>query len=424
MKILLVNDTSDSPNWGARATSFTLKKMIADTGDHSIQTFGQNNILDLKDGNNFFSSSKDLLKLVIPPIVFTLRQSLLQKLNYAGQRQSVPRKWEDFENSLTKITNKNHDLTRELQIIQDVDLVMIQGEGCIHGNTFHSRLMLFWGYVSKKIFNKPVIIVNHTADFSHPDLYEIAKNIYPLFDDIVFRDPISARRCNEFCNGRIGTDAAFLFEPINFSQCTAVVNRDTYFNFFPNKAEFDPEKPYLCIGGGSGLPSSSDDRYNTVVANLSNLITFLQKQFSHQIVLTVSGITDQKIFRYLSNKHNLPLLGLSIPVQQAVDILGNAKAYIGGRWHPSIFSLSGGVPVIPFSANTFKMEALTEMFGLENNTIDPVNIGSAVEKNKIGDLLSKYLNEGSTLRASLKERYKEAAVKATENVSYLREYTK
>ena len=53
---------------------------------------------------------------------------------------------------------------------------------------FH--VQIFLTYIAKTIYDKPVIIVNHTADFSHPDLRRIAEEIYPLFDDVVFRDSI------------------------------------------------------------------------------------------------------------------------------------------------------------------------------------------------------------------------------------------
>lgn len=55
-----------------------------------------------------------------------------------------------------------------------------------------------------------MIILNHTADFNHPNLLKIAQEIYPLFDDITFRDPVSKERCRKICNGRFVPDTAFL----------------------------------------------------------------------------------------------------------------------------------------------------------------------------------------------------------------------
>lgn len=415
MRVLLINDTSSSQNWGARATSFALKRMISSTGNHSITAIKQDNTILDKNNPNSANKSKGLIKLLLPPIIIDFKKKYFPKLSFPNNSRNIPQKWENFEKYLNKVTSDGNIFQHELEAIQQAEVVVIQGEGCLRDNTFQSRMMLFLGFVAKKHFGKPVLMVNHTADFSHPALFKIAENVYPLFDDVVFREPTSAKRCKSFCSGRIGADAAFTFEPINHSHWLPLAKRDTYFDFWPDTACFDPAKPYICIGGGSGLPSVSDDRYDPI-AKYSTLITYLQKHLPHQIVLTASGSADLYIFRSLATKFNLPLLGSRIPVQQAVDILGNTAAYIGGRWHPSIFALSGGAPIIPLTANTFKMEALSKLFGLTNFTIDPENIDK--RKGHIVDLLKDYIKQGESLRMDLKEKAQKESKKAMENVAF------
>ena len=113
------------------------------------------------------------------------------------------------------------------------------------------RTELFLGFLIKTYFKKPIIIVNHTADFDHPDLLKIAQKVYPLFDDVVFRDPISEERCRTFCSGRFVPDSAFLFEPAPMETWKPIASRFTYFEVWPDRAQFDPTYPYLCVGGSS-----------------------------------------------------------------------------------------------------------------------------------------------------------------------------
>ena len=111
-------------------------------------------------------------------------------------------------------------------------------------------------------------------------------------------------------------------------------------------------------------------------------------------------MVDQPVFRPIAKELDLPLVGLTIPVQQAVDILGNAEVYIGGRWHPSIFALRGGTPIIPMSSKTFKMQALVNMSGLSSCAFDALNLEEA--KDSIGHQLSSYLEQGGELRNRLR----------------------
>ncbi len=71
-------------------------------------------------------------------------------------------------------------------------------------------------------------------------------------------------------------------------------------------------------------------------------------------MLTASDLVDEEIIRPLARGLGLPLVGLSTPIQQVADILGNADAYIGGRWHPAIFAMRGRDAVAPSVGNDFQ----------------------------------------------------------------------
>jgi polysaccharide pyruvyl transferase WcaK-like protein len=117
----------------------------------------------------------------------------------------------------------------------------------------------------------------------------------------------------------------------------------------------------------------------------------------------------------------LPLIALKTPVQQAVDILGNAQAYVGGRWHGGIFALTGGTPIIPLASKTFKMQVLAQMAGLPVHVFDALNL--AGQKDAIGKQLLCCLEQGDELRSRLRQWAEDQSEKCWDNVTYLKNFS-
>jgi hypothetical protein len=301
------------------------------------------------------------------------------------------------------------------EAIGKADIVIIHGDGAMTGNGVIPRTMLFLAYLAKKHLATPVIIVNHTVDLEHPGLLRMAREVYPLFDDVVFRDPISVEKYKAICGGRYSADAAFLFEPAPRDTWIPLARRPTYFDVWPDTAGLDPSAPYLCVGGSSILGTIGD--LAGVTAGYRRLIEHLSTIYPGQIVLTVSDLVDEPVFRDLATHFHTPLIGLHTPVQQVVDVLGNADAYIGGRWHPSIFALRGGTPIVPLSAKTNKMEALAGMVGISPPLPDALALETSVDA--VGRQLLDCLERGAGLRSELRSWAEQNARDCIDNIAYL-----
>jgi polysaccharide pyruvyl transferase WcaK-like protein len=139
--------------------------------------------------------------------------------------------------------------------------------------------------------------------------------------------------------------------------------------------------------------------------------------YHDQVVLTASDLKDEMILRPVAKRLGLPLIGLHTPIQQSVDVVGNAQAYIGGRWHPSIFALRGGVPLIPIASKTFKIDALVEMAGLESDVIPHGRLVESLPR--IRQQLDDQVAQGEALRSRLRAWASQQAQACRSNVDIL-----
>lgn len=424
MKVLLINDGSTSPNWGDRAAGVALRIMISQFGGEIIHTVTEDDLYrSTLDGDRPGPAppgerdGRETVKLFVPPGLLKIRRRLLSDPDATTGNRLIPARWEDYERCAGVLVGHDPPWPTLLRSMREMDVAIINGTGSIKGNKVHPRTLLFLGFVIKSHFNKPTLMINHTADFDHPDLLRVAEEVYPLLDDVVFRDPVSMERCSSFCPCRSAADTAFWFKPAARETWVSVAARPTYFDFWPNVAGFDPREPYLCVGGSSIFGGRAGD-LDRIVQGYVFLIERLRAQYEGQIVLTGSDEIDEVIFRPVAQRLDLPLIGVTTPIQQAYDILGNADAYIGGRWHPGIFALRGGTPVLALSSKTFKMGALVEMAGLSSATFDALELGEQADS--IGRRLQAILEEGEELRSRLRDWAGEMAEKSWDNLAYLK----
>jgi polysaccharide pyruvyl transferase WcaK-like protein len=402
--------------------------MICDTGAVIQTVVSEDDLRDSRfseissrpgDVTGETSSFKELLRPFLPPVILGLREKTILALGLAddNEHDGIPATADGLKSCLAALEQGHDQFSLLTSAIRRCDLVVIHGNGGMFGNGVMPRTKLFIAYAAKTLFDKPVILINHTADLSHPTLDSIASIVYPLLDDVTYRDRISASRCEGRWHGRYAADSAFLFEPLDRATFQAAASRAEYFSVWPDSAVFDPARPYICLGGSSAFSYDDTRSPLDLIEQFVTLATYLRSKYKGQIVLTVSDRIDEPVMRPVASKTGLPLIGLATPVQQAVDIVGNADAYIGGRWHVGIFALRGGTPVIPLSSKTFKMPALIEMAGLPDIVFDASAPASDAEA--IGRRLAEALDEGEQLRRKLRSWASSQADNCRDNLRFL-----
>src|SRR5690606_21203992 len=180
-------------------------------------------------------------------------------------------------------------------------------------------------------------------------------------------------------------------------------------------AEFDPTAPFVAVGGSALFAKAGADA--VLRQGMADLVGKLKSRIA-PVVLTASDVPDETVFRQLARDLDLPLVGLDLPVQQGVNLLSNAVAYVGGRWHPSIFAAMGGTPFVPLATHGHKLQGLSETFELPAPSADPFALTDKVEE--IVDLVEEHVRAGSGLRERLSALTRELRPGVTQHVEILR----
>lgn len=416
MKILFVSDTSRHKNWGCKATTAALRSFVDESSHEISDTIYINDIEKIEP------------QLRCPHPV-TIGRSFLRLGKYAANsilntdinrnRVIIPTEWFDsipttaseFRPMAEKFLKEDsyHPLVSK---IQNSEVVLINGEGSIHGCNRQARCLLFIAYLAIEM-NKSTYIVNHTLETSDPVTRNIVKIVYPELNNAVFREPGSIKQLpyDLDVDYILAADAAFRFEPTKNKDWTIDRINTLCDNYNGKRYNLDPNEPYVCIGGSSAFRDRPG--YNPSEFYI-NLVEEIKQDV--QVVLTVSGESDQSIFQKVSSATNTPLIPVETSFRDAVEILGNSSVYFGGRWHASIFALRGGSSLVPISGNTHKIHGLISYINSDQYVFDPTELNDD-NVGAIRDIIIKNVSERH--KNNTKEIIREIAAKSSMNVDII-----
>jgi hypothetical protein len=386
MKVLLAPDTSDHPNWGCRAMGAWFRTALPRAGATSLMRVGS---------RWFYGRHREL------PDLSTIAQIRL----YA----------EDIR--------RGRILPRFSATLRECDFVLLNGENFIRPGTRKGRNLLFLAHVAKTVFDKPCVLTNHSADLGEPRLAEIVREVYPLLDEVHFREQTSVEQAAGFVAPgcwRLFPDVAWTIVPASIAgpgDAAAGHNRVPA----PTKgaAACLPRGAYVTVCGSSAF-SLPRCRGADIAPAFIELCRRLCREVG-PVVLAAPDECDQRIMREVRSALHLPILDLRVPIQQAIDVIGNAAVHIGGRWHPGIFATCGGTPWVPLSANNHKVHSLVRQIGFGGTVFDVSRVGDHI--NDIVAQAHALAQGGPSLRARLKRRAGELAAQVHGNLDFLRRTT-
>ncbi|EMO2485331.1 MULTISPECIES: polysaccharide pyruvyl transferase family protein [Citrobacter freundii complex] len=304
--VFLINDTEDVYHWGCNGTSVQIKEQLTRMGV-----------------KNIFS---------LPVYTIPLLPHIPEKVSDIGTR-------EDFIQHLAPIANA----------MKASDFIVINGEGTIHDFKPGVRALLFLIIVAKKFFNKRVYLINHSCYPNSTD-----ENILNYYKE--------AYRSCEFIAARESLSCLIIRMVLGVS-CTES------FDSLPltiKKIQHDiPESliadDYVCISGAVN--------YNMLKTGF--IVAKIKKNYPNHKIVYLTGSKKEGIHKkeqgvinhYLEKFPEIVVFDAKT-LEDWLSIIKHSAVLISGRYHYTIAGACFGTPMIYFSSNTPKIEAIAYDNGL------------------------------------------------------------
>jgi polysaccharide pyruvyl transferase WcaK-like protein len=380
MNILFIGDLRTAFNYGAIATSDVLIRMVK-------QTLGDGDQLKIIDHRSFMAEtpiegwpewtkpgipkpSRFLGKLkrgVKSAIVAFLKEFTFfyVRSKRLGRNQSpslathVPTQWRDYETFCQQVVAGKR-LPYEKALLEWADLVIVNSEGNIVNGIDRfgrykegPRYVLFLEYLAKKM-GKKVAVINHTVDPDSEDGIEMVQQVYPMLDYVAVREPLSIEKLKE-----LGVEKVVDYIP------------DALFSYVPEsdwepsealKSIIDFSKPYICLGDSSGMSSLASTVKWDVYTVFGDLVDQL-RAICPQIVIVDGFSGNLRVLNTLVKEERIPRVNLhNCSYEELIQVLGQAKCFVSGRWHASIMGLLSGTPFILWGSDSHKTKSLSVIY--------------------------------------------------------------
>lgn len=348
MRLLLINDNSAHPNWGAQATPYALTRLLR----RSLP------------GVEIVTLSWDWLRrqhmeMRVPFMRgMTVREDRWKGLKPLLYRISIPRKFypsvaDDFDAFADEWMNGRGgpDADEYLRLARAADIVVYNGENSIYRRTIEGCHALFLLWLAKTRLQKIAAIVNHTAELNDviPTMNAMVRLVHPALDLAAVREPCSLKNLQE-----IGVGNAVLFPDVVFAEDPSEVE-DGSFERWRSSVALD-ERPYFCLSA-SGLPMSAPrGKWDGAVGDLVRAIQGLgvrpvllardpHCQFLEEVARRVGGI-------YFGPEHHF---------RELWSLFRGAAFSVTGHFHYIIFGAMVGCPFVPMTNNNHKVRGVCEL---------------------------------------------------------------
>jgi|GEM_PF-544028 len=438
MKVLFIGDLRTAFNYGAIATSDVLIKMVTQTLRHGdqLKIIDHRSIMvetpiegwpewkkpSVPKQRTFLGQVKRGLKAAI--VAFLKEFQFFYLWNKKTGRNKIPAyaihtptKWCDYECFYQRVVAGDR-LPYERALLEWADIVIVNSEGNVVNGIDRfgrykegPRYVLFLEYLAKR-FGKKVAVINHTVDPDSDDGIEMVQQVYPMLDYVAVREPLSISKLKE-----LGVEKAVDYIP------------DALFSYVPQpnwepslalKSVIDFSKPYICLGDSSGISSLASTVKWDLYDVFGDLVAAL-RAICHQVVIVDGFAGNLRVLNALVKEKQIPRVNLhNCSYEELIQVLGQAKCFISGRWHASIMALLSGTPFILWGSDSHKTKSLSVIydypFRFYNVHTLPLHI-----KEMSADVKTA-IEQESTLRARNMEVTLQLRERALQNVDVLKEW--
>jgi polysaccharide pyruvyl transferase WcaK-like protein len=408
LKILLINDNSAHPNWGAQATAHAVKEILrSGIPDCEIKPLAWDwirvDLRALKFG--------PLKRLRFPLDAIPHFAYPVSKLTRAVE--VYPRVRDDFDWFADRWVDGSMGGPADhfVELARWADVVVYNGENNLYRNTLEGCRSIFLMFVAHTRLGKPACALNHTVHITgvRPIMKAMIETVYPLLDLVTTRELRSFHAMQELgvTNARSSADVVFALE----EDPGAGARVEEWL-----RGSGLVDQAFACVSS-SGLPTSRprqdyDGPFTELVRRLAQTlgmpVVLMARDPSCQYLEEVARRTGSKYFG--PEHHFLDLWPL----------LRHAKVTVTGHFHYAIIAAISGCPFVPLSVVNHKMTGLCEQ--LDWDRTEPFDITwlePVIEE--ICREAKGLVEEGEGLRNALRERAAGLASLALESGGWVRE---
>jgi polysaccharide pyruvyl transferase WcaK-like protein len=413
MKVLFVGDNRTGVNWG-RGASIALGQLLSTSFEITGRVTGD--FFDLS------TAEAGYVGTFLPPRYYRFFQYLLLR------RFRRPIAWyinlellfgaKDFiaEDPAVSIENllahkrRHPALARIYDQATEADLLVLDGDGDIIFSTPPRRQTLFLlAMIELGVrLKKPVFLVNSMISDCpltgrNNTTVAAARRLFAQCRAVSLRDPESLEYVQKEMpetNSSLIPDSLFAWFSLYASGNSHPPLNGDFLLPHPEKDEYwgklDFSQPYICIGGGA-LAASQPDRSVQCYARLVDAI----RQLGYRVYLTENDWPDS-FLQHVAREKDVGIVPADAPILLCGAVLAHARLFISGRYHPSILASLGGTPCIFLESHAHKMGSLSRV--LEYDVHQQFN--AFPDDSDIAEIVStarKYLDQGETLRASIRQ---------------------
>jgi len=321
-RVCIINFTGERRNWGCRATSWELVRIM----NRSMPV-----------NTNYYL---DCIPLVphhkIDQSIESQHKQYLRSILTISAPNETEKKW------MLQLARERY--LHHIESLEKSDLIVFQAEGSMTGTDFsRADRLLILPWVAKHCFNKPVISLNQTLFSADHEFSKVLFAVLKTLDRVWVREPASLNwlHSNGLTTASLVADTAFLCDPLpHGSDWRNLEARETF-----------------CVTGSAILLENQLDVYLKVIKDISETTGLLP-------IFLASTEKDFKLVKMVQSQwpvESFYVVKRSLIYQAVADLLGKSKFLIGGRYHLSILAAINGTPSVLIETNTYKLSGLIEL---------------------------------------------------------------
>jgi polysaccharide pyruvyl transferase WcaK-like protein len=358
-RVCILNFTGERQNWGCRATSWELVRVLnrqwTESEPFALETIPllPHHALDVRIPEQHCDAIHAALLAVSPSAEQRAAMLALARTRYGDLLERVIR----------------------------ADLVLFQGEGTMTGTDFlRAERLLLLPWVAQHALGKPVVWVNQTLFSAEPVFSEVLLHVLAGVPDVWVREPASLEWLRRHGCGhtRLVPDTAFLTDPLDHGDLQARLSGREYF----------------CVTGSAALFGDAIPAMLAAIRTIADR-TGLLPVFACSVGRDLR-LADAAAESWPGDSHCRIPVDCSYPA--VAHHLANARLLVGGRYHLSILAAIGGTPSALLDTNTYKLHGLVDLL----DTTWPVR--SCRDLDRLVDDAVRLAGSTATERAVLRQR--------------------